>query len=439
MKHLYSQYQVYNHTFSSKKKIFFPNKINKIVKLLKDLKRKNIKPLILSGGCGHGDKSFLKKNDYLIYLNKFNKILKIDKKKNIIKVQAGVKLIDLQKFLEKRNFFIYNISGGRTVSVAGAITGNVHGRPQSKNYCTFGDNVTYLKYLDKDLKIKKINRSNANFKKFIGSFGLNGIIIEAGLKIFKLKFKSYFKIENKVIGKNNFDKLDRNHDSFYGYINYFNKKRFIGNFIYFLPSKKLSKRNIQFDLFKFLNYFKLDFLASFFINKYTLRILYFLLFNIKNINMNRNLATFKESIYFVNINTYLPFFFRKGMIEIQFSIKKNKLFKIIDSIKNKQNHNNIFPFFFILKKMNSTKEKYFFNFPKYNYCISLGYPKAEFLKKKHFFEELYKIFYENDCNLYLTKDETVMDIDNKYKDKLKKKIKFNNIISNEFYEKMNKK
>ena len=32
-----------------------------------------------------------------------------------------------------------------------------------------------------------------------------------------------------------------------------------------------------------------------------------------------------------------------------------------------------------------------------------------------------------------------MDIDNKYKDKLKKKIKFNNIISNEFYEKMNKK
>ena len=71
--------------------------------------------------------------------------------------------------------------------------------------------------------------------------------------------------------------------------------------------------------------------------------------------------------------------------------------------------------------------------------FSLGYPKAEFLKKKHFFEELYKIFYENDCNLYLTKDETVMDIDNKYKDKLKKKIKFNNIISNEFYEKMNKK
>ena len=48
-----------------------------------------------------------------------------------------------------------------------------------------------------------------------------------------------FPVENKVIGKNNFDKLDRNHDSFYGYINYFNKKRFIGNFIYFLPSKKL--------------------------------------------------------------------------------------------------------------------------------------------------------------------------------------------------------
>ena len=34
---------------------------------------------------------------------------------------------------------------------------------------------------------------------------------------------------------------------------------------------------------KFLNYFKLDFLASFFINKYTLRILYFLLLKSSNV------------------------------------------------------------------------------------------------------------------------------------------------------------
>ena len=74
-------YKVYNQTYKAKRKIFTPNNLTSLVKCLKYLKKLNIKPLIVSGGCGHGDKSFLTESEYIISLYKLNKVLKIDKKK----------------------------------------------------------------------------------------------------------------------------------------------------------------------------------------------------------------------------------------------------------------------------------------------------------------------------------------------------------------------
>ena len=74
-------YKVYNKNYNGKKKILVPTNFFNLYKCLKYLKKLNIKPLIVSGGCGHGDKSFFTKSEYIISLKKLNKILKIDKKK----------------------------------------------------------------------------------------------------------------------------------------------------------------------------------------------------------------------------------------------------------------------------------------------------------------------------------------------------------------------
>jgi hypothetical protein len=69
--------------------------------------------------------------------------------------------------------------------------------------------------------------------------------------------------------------------------------------------------------------------------------------------------------------------------------------EIINEIKKKQIKDSLFPIFFIIKKMHNYKKKYFFNFPKYNYCISLGYKKSDLLTNVNYFKSLYKIIFKN--------------------------------------------
>ena len=81
-------------------------------------------------------------------------------------------------------------------------------------------------------------------------------------------------------------------------------------------------------------------------------------------------------------------------------------------------------------------KKYFFNFPKYNYCISLGYKKSDLLTNVNYFKSLYKIIFKNEGDIYLTKDETVLDLNSKFRNKLKKKIAILSLSSNDFYQKL---
>jgi len=435
-------YKVYNHTYKARKKIIYPKSSSQLIEYLKNFKKKNINPLIISGGCGWGDKSFFTKGDYIISLKKLKKIIGINIKKKIIKVESGVNLYDLFKLLQKKKYMIFNIPGGKKISIGGAIAGNVHGRPQSKDYATFGDNIVYIKYIDKNFKVKQINKKNIKIKELIGSFGLFGIIVEVGLKFFKLNSKTQKKIDKIVLNVSDFIKFDLENKSFYGYINYFEKKNFIGNFTSFVEEKKnhIKKQKKKINLFHLINIAKLDFIISFFINRYTLKIFYFLIFTVKNLlvvdRTKVNNVTFEKSVYPFNINAYLPHYFRKGMIEIQFSIKFFFLLRIINAIKNAQFSNSVFPMFFIVKKMEKIKNKYFFNFPKYNYSISLGYTKKQLLDNTIFFKKLYQIIFENKGNLYLTKDETVLDLNNKFKNKLKKRLKVAAFFSNDFYQKV---
>ena len=231
-------YKVYNHTYKAKRKILFPTNLSSLFKSLKYLKKLNIKPVIISGSCGHGDKSFLSESEYIISLKKFNKIIKLNTKKKIVELQAGVNLYNLFKLLDKKHFFIFNIPGGKKISVGGAIAGNVHGRPQIKNYTTFGDNVVYIKYIDENFKLKKATRGNLIFKKIVGSLGLYGVIVEVGLKFFKKKNELVKKIDKNILNTKEFIKYSSKNSTFYGFINYFEKKEIVGNFTFFADVKE---------------------------------------------------------------------------------------------------------------------------------------------------------------------------------------------------------
>ena len=436
----------YNRTFKSFRKTFYPKNYDEVKKILKSARDKKTKILVKSGGCGHGDKTNLDNSDLIISLEKINKIKNFDRRKLTITAQSGINLYSLFEILKNKNLTILNIPGGKNVSLGGAIAGNVHGRPQMKNFAVFGDNIISLKVMLESGKIIKLSKKNKLFYKMIGGLSLFGIILEAKIKLKKINNKKILKQRELVNNKKEFQKLYNKNNNFYGYIDFFKKNKFEGIFFTFkesnLNEKKESKNKIKLTLQDLLHFFRLTSLSSLFINKISLKIFYFCLFLFYKTfpKVNKiNIVNFENSIYFIDLNKYLPFYFRKGMIEIQFSVPNNKIFYVINKIKSLFYSSGIYPFFFIVKKLEKSKKNYIFNFPKNNLCISVGFSKQNYLQKKDFFPIFYSFLFSNNCNVYVTKDETFLENtkNKKIRQKIKKNIaKCSNLISSDFKEKI---
>ena len=134
-------------------------------------------------------------------------------------------LFDLTMHLKKYGYFIFNVPGGKNVSLGGAISGNVHGRFSSRKFANFGDNVISLKILDEKGRVRILNKKNKLFYRVIGGQSNFGIIIEATLKLKKIKFYNFD--EKKIFIKNEkeFKKFNSSHEKYFGYINIFNRKK----------------------------------------------------------------------------------------------------------------------------------------------------------------------------------------------------------------------
>ena len=221
----YKYCKSYNHTLKAKRTILYPKSIKEIKTIFIYLKSKKKKVLIRTGGCGHGDKTQLSSSDYVISLKNLNKIKKINKAKGTALIEAGANLFTIFKHLEKKGLKIFNIPGGKNVSLGGAISGNVHGRPFSSGYAVFGDNIISIKVLNNEGKILILNRNSKDFSKVVGGLSLFGIILEAKIKIFKLNKVSYNLSHYPISSEKEFKNFDQKIKFFYGYINFFAKKK----------------------------------------------------------------------------------------------------------------------------------------------------------------------------------------------------------------------
>ena len=196
----------FNLTSSSDTTLYYPKNYYEIRKILLSLNKIKKKVLIKSGNCGYGDKSNLKESEFVISLSKIKKIINFDEKNQTITAQSGINLYELFSYLRKKSYLIYNIPGGKSVTLGGSIAGNVHGRPSKKNYGNFGDNVISLKVMFENGRTKLITKKNKNFYNIIGSLGIYVIILEAKLKIHKIDNLYVKKITKLVVSENEFKK-----------------------------------------------------------------------------------------------------------------------------------------------------------------------------------------------------------------------------------------
>lgn len=151
------------------------------------------------GGYSYGD-IILNDDNVILDTAKLNRILAFDEAAARITVEPGVTMIDILQYVLHRRLSLSGIPSESTITVAGAIGGNVNGR-DGWRLGNFGDQVVGLKLLTASGELLSLDRHRDRvlFRGVIGGLGLLGIIVEATLALQKIP-SPFLEISRKPVG-----------------------------------------------------------------------------------------------------------------------------------------------------------------------------------------------------------------------------------------------
>ena len=136
-------------------------------------------------GTGHSWSDICVNGEAMLNLDKFNKILEVDHERLQIKVQAGIKLWELNEQLDKIGLALINLGSIARQSIAGAISTGTHG--SGINYQIIGSAATSLTIIDANGNIHHMDKEQQPdmFHAAIVNLGCLGILAEITLKVTK--------------------------------------------------------------------------------------------------------------------------------------------------------------------------------------------------------------------------------------------------------------
>lgn len=155
-------------------------------------------------GTGHSWSAICLNNTALLNLDLCNKVLELDKDKQQVKVQAGIKLWQLNEYLDKQGFALLNLGSISEQSVAGAISTATHG--SGINYQILGSQVEEYKLIraDGDVVVIHRERDKELFDLALVSIGTLGVISEVTINVvpsFNLHDETFVANFDEVINK----------------------------------------------------------------------------------------------------------------------------------------------------------------------------------------------------------------------------------------------
>jgi len=380
----------WNLTYCQKVLVVYPLNLKELKDIVKILKKKKKTFIIKTGECSYDSKSILSDKDgVVVSLKNFNKIIKLNKKKEILSVESGAKISEVVYFLKKKNLTLYSIPGGEHVSIGGAISANVIGKDSSKLVASFGDSIRNLKIISYQGVVKRLKNNSKEFLTYIGSFGMSGIILEATIKTKKIVSNNLL-VETKILKNIKEIESELKKKSEYKYIQvdpFFRKKNFAiafnGNSIKNFENK-YRKKNLKPNIFEVL-LFKI---SSFFINSITWKIFYNLFFII---NRNKKyLVDIHNFHYTSKYKHMIPLICKKGLIDYEISIQKNFNHLFIE-IQKFLTDNQLAPIYIIVKKLFKSKKRFFYSFNSNAYAVAISFNLKDLNGiKKERFEKLLK-------------------------------------------------
>ena len=380
----------WNLTYSQKATIIYPTKLKELKKIIKILKKIKKNFIIRTGKCSYDSKSILSdKNGIIISLRKFNKIIHVNKKKKTVSVESGAKVSDVIYRLKRSNLTLFSVPGGDNISIGGAISANVIGKDSNQLFGSFGDTIKYLKIISYKGVVKELNNNSARFNKYIGSFGMFGIILEAKIKTKKI-ISNNLLIETQILKNITEVKKELKKSDEYKYVQidpFFRKNNFAiivkGNHVD--NSKNNYKRkNLKANFIEIL----LFRISSFFVNFIIWKIFYKIFFAL-NGNKKR-IVDIHNFHYNSKYKHMVPLICKGGLIDYEILIQKN-FNRLFLEIKNFLTENNLAPIYIIVKKLFKSKKKFFYSFNNNAYSIAISF-RLNNLKneKKNKFELLLK-------------------------------------------------
>lgn len=166
-------------------------------------------------GTGHSWSDICSSNHTLLNLDYYNKVLQLDKKKMQVRVQAGIKLWQLNEYLDKQGLALKNLGSIARQSIAGAISTGTHGT--GINFPVLAGQIEEFRLIKPDGTILNIHHQTDRelFNLAVVNLGALGVISEVTLNVvpcYQLLDQTYVAGLHEVI--DNLDTLVNETDHF---------------------------------------------------------------------------------------------------------------------------------------------------------------------------------------------------------------------------------
>lgn len=114
----------------------------------------------------------------------FNRFLAMDDELGLLRVEAGARIGDVQRFALSRDWYLPVTPGHPGSSVGGCIAADCHGKNPARNG-TFRDQVLALDLLDSAGQLHRLDAQDATgrFSATFAGFGITGTIVNATLRL----------------------------------------------------------------------------------------------------------------------------------------------------------------------------------------------------------------------------------------------------------------
>lgn len=163
-------------------KVVYPITIEEIQKIIKKAKINGQQISIAGARHSQGGQSNAS-NSINIDIKKFNKLVSLDTKNKLVKVQSGMTWEQLQDILHPHNLSVAVMQASNIFTIGGSASVNVHGRDPF--YGPMIESIKSITLIDQDGEIVQADRTTNSelFSLAIGGYGLFGFIAEIELWI----------------------------------------------------------------------------------------------------------------------------------------------------------------------------------------------------------------------------------------------------------------